>query len=222
LKPFIKYFVAAAILFAVLRFTSGRPDWTRAWLFVACTLISQCVVGVMIKRRSPDLLVERSRIREGTKSWDKIIVPIIGAVGPIATWVVAGLDIRSHWPTPVEPMWSGVAFAVLFVGMYLTSSAMLANRFFAATVRIQTDRGHKVVDHGPYAWIRHPGYAGAGVFTLAAPIAIGSWVATIPAILTVVVLIVRTALEDQTLQNELPGYKDYACRVKYRLIPGIF
>jgi len=221
-RAFFRYAVIAAVLIAVLRFTSGRPDWTRAWLFVACTVLAQFGVGLMVQRRSPDLLVERSRIRAGTKSWDKVLVPIVGAVGPIAIWVVAALDVRANWPPPVPPAWSAVAFVVLLGGIVLTSSAMLANRFFAATVRIQTDRGHKVVEHGPYAYVRHPGYAGAMAFTLACPIALGSWVAAIPAGITAIVLVIRTALEDRTLQTELPGYKHYANRVKYRLIPAIW
>jgi protein-S-isoprenylcysteine O-methyltransferase Ste14 len=99
---------------------------------------------------------------------------------------------------------------------------MFANRFFSAHVRIQTERGHAVVDSGPYGVVRHPGYVGMSIFTLGTPLALGSWLAQIPAILTVAVLIYRTALEDRTLQAELPGYADYAGRVRYRLLPGLW
>jgi protein-S-isoprenylcysteine O-methyltransferase Ste14 len=99
---------------------------------------------------------------------------------------------------------------------------MVTNRFFSATVRIQADRGHVVVDRGPYRYVRHPGYAGALAFTLASPVALGSWRALIPAALTAAVLVLRTALEDRTLRAELTGYREYAGRVPGRLVPGLW
>ncbi|MBZ5586697.1 MAG: isoprenylcysteine carboxylmethyltransferase family protein [Acidobacteriia bacterium] len=107
-------------------------------------------------------------------------------------------------------------------GILLTFWAMVTNRFFSATVRIQEDRGHVVVDGGPYRHMRHPGYVGALAFTVASPVALGSWLALIPAVLTSALLVVRTALEDRTLRRELNGYREYANRVRYRLAPGVW
>jgi protein-S-isoprenylcysteine O-methyltransferase Ste14 len=218
----VKYTIFAAMLFAILRFVSGRPDWTRAWLFVAIITFAQFGVGIALHRKSPDLLVERSRMQQGTKSWDKLLAPIIAIVGPLAIWVVAALDVRWNWPPSIPSLWSAVAFAICVGGVVLAAWAMLVNRFFAATVRIQSDRGHKLVDRGPYARLRHPGYTGAMAFTLASPIALGSKTALIPAVLTGIVLVIRTALEDRTLQAELPGYKEYTTRVRSRLVPGLW
>jgi protein-S-isoprenylcysteine O-methyltransferase Ste14 len=96
------------------------------------------------------------------------------------------------------------------------------NRHFEPTVRIQTDRGHTVIDTGPYALVRHPGYVAASLLVLGMPLSLGSYWASIPAILSYLLLVVRTALEDRTLQDELPGYKEYARRVRYRLLPGVW
>jgi protein-S-isoprenylcysteine O-methyltransferase Ste14 len=99
---------------------------------------------------------------------------------------------------------------------------MATNSFFSTMVRIQADRGHTVTQSGPYQYVRHPGYAGALLYTVLVPIVLGSWWTYIPALLTVILIFIRTRLEDQTLQTELPGYKEYAARVRYRLIPGIW
>lgn len=221
-RSLIKYAVMALILAGVLWLTSGRSDWMRAWVYVGLTVAAQAVVGILIHRRNPDLLAERSRIQGGTKSFDKVLAPIVGIVGPVALWVVAGLDVRAHWPPPVPLSWSIAGYAICSAGIALTAWAMLNNRFFSATVRLQRERGHAVIDRGPYAYVRHPGYTGALAFTLASPIALGSRAALWPAAITVVALVIRTALEDRVLRSELEGYANYAGRVRSRLLPGLW
>jgi protein-S-isoprenylcysteine O-methyltransferase Ste14 len=189
---------------------------------VAVTLGAQTGVGATLCRRHPDLLQERSRVQPGTKKWDRFLAPIIALVGPLAIWIVSGLDVRAHWPPRVPAWWSAAAFIVCVSGIVFTGWAMLTNRFFSGTVRIQSDRGHTVVDSGPYRYVRHPGYSGALAFTLGSPVALGSWLGFIPAAITVVVLIVRTVLEDAVLRAELGGYSAYAKRVRSRLLPGIW
>jgi protein-S-isoprenylcysteine O-methyltransferase Ste14 len=137
-------------------------------------------------------------------------------------WIVAGLNVRFGWPPPVPIGWQ-VLGAILFVLSTLFGTwAMLENRFFSAVVRIQTDRGHTVVTTGPYHFVRHPGYA-AGIFGyLAMPLLLNSLWAFIPALLTIVLIIVRTKLEDETLQAELPGYVEYTQHTRYRLLPGVW
>ena len=135
---------------------------------------------------------------------------------------MAALDVRAHWPPTVPVWWSVAAFAVCGMGLLFTFWAMLTNRFFSATVRIQEERGHVVIDFGPYGYVRHPGYTGALAFSLASPVALGSWLAVIPAAFLALVLAVRTALEDRTLRAELKGYEEYASRVRSRLVPGLW
>ena len=118
--------------------------------------------------------------------------------------------------------WSMAGMAACFGASVLVAWAMVTNRFFSAVIRIQSDRGQTVVDSGPYAYLRHPGYTGAMAFTMATPLALGSYNALIPAALTSAVLVLRTALEDRTLHTELAGYPDYARRVQSRLIPGLW
>jgi protein-S-isoprenylcysteine O-methyltransferase Ste14 len=210
------------VLASLLRLISGRADWSRAWFYVAFTLGFQVMVGIVLQRVNPDLLVERSRLQKGTKPWDKVLAPAVGILGPLAIWCVTALDVRFHWPPAVSIWWSIAAFTVCTLGCLVTFWAMVTNRFFSATVRIQAERGHIVVDGGPYRYVRHPGYSGAIAFTIASPVALGSWLALIPAVLTAAVLIVRTALEDRTLRIELEGYQDYTRRVPGRLVPGLW
>lgn len=221
-RALIKYCIAAALMIGVLMLISGRPAWWQAWVYVGLAISAQFTVGLTLRRCAADLIEERSRIQSGTKYWDKFLAPIVALVGPLAMWAVAGWDVRRHWPPSISPQMTAVALLLCLLGIVLTAWAMLTNRFFSGTVRIQSDRGHVVVDRGPYARLRHPGYTGALLFTLATPAALGSRIAFVPAAVTGAVLILRTALEDRTLRAELPGYAEYAARVRSRLLPGIW
>jgi len=220
-RPFIKYCISALVVAGVLMLLSGRPGWIRGWALVGLTFGLQVAVGVVLTRTSPELLVERSRMQKGTKKWDKILAPVV-ALGPLVVFGMAAWDVRFQWPPAVPIAWSLAALAVCCLGGALTAWAMAANRFFSGTVRIQSERGHSVVDGGPYRYLRHPGYTGALAFTLAAPVALGSWRALIPAAVVAAVLVIRTALEDRTLRIELAGYAEYAARVRKRLVPAVW
>jgi protein-S-isoprenylcysteine O-methyltransferase Ste14 len=171
--------------------------------------------------RNPELLAERSNIKAG-KSWDKAIVGIVVLLGPVATWITAGLDNRFHWSEGMPPLAFSAGVTVAALAAALIAWAMRSNKFFSSVVRIQKDRDHTVVSGGPYRFVRHPGYAGMSAFTLAAPLILDSRWALAPAAATAVITVLRTALEDRTLHNELDGYADYARRVKYKLVPGIW
>jgi protein-S-isoprenylcysteine O-methyltransferase Ste14 len=168
------------------------------------------------------MLAERSKVREGTKGWDRILAPAIVIVGTLAVLTTAALDIRFGWSQPLSTGLWGFGVALAFASQIFVLWAMDSNSFFAATVRIQADRGHSVISSGPYQLIRHPGYAGSMVYTLLVPLVLCSWWTFIPALLTIALIIIRTRLEDETLQVELPGYKEYARRVRYRLIPSVW
>ena len=217
-----KDIIGILILLSVLVLVSGRLEWTRAWAFAGMVLAFQVVTVLWLMRLSPDLLVERSRLQKGTKVWDKYLVIGAAGIGTFAIYLVAALEARFHWPLAIPLSWTVAAFVVSAAGAALTLWAMLANRFFATTVRIQTERGHVVVDGGPYRYVRHPGYTGIIAFTLASPVALGSWRAAIPAGMAAALFILRTVLEDRTLHAELDGYRDYAGRVHSRLIPGLW
>jgi protein-S-isoprenylcysteine O-methyltransferase Ste14 len=183
---------------------------------------SEAVCGP--KGRHPGLLAERSNFDKApdVKPWDRVLAPLMGLTVSFPLVIVAGLDHHYGW-SPDFPAWLNLAGLILVaLGYALAIWAMVENRFFSGVVRIQEDRGHVVCDSGPYRIIRHPGYAGNILPLPGIVLALGSIWTTIPALAALIVAVVRTALEDRTLLEELPGYRDYARRVRYRLIPGIY
>jgi len=223
-KTLANFVVYTLLTTAILFVAAGRLDWLMGWLYVGTTLALTAISRVLVVRKNPDLAVERARYREHAdiKPWDRKIMPWVALVGPFAGLLVAGLDKRFGW-SPAIPQGIQIAGLVLVILGYAFSTwALLVNRFFSAVVRIQKERGHTVVTAGPYRYVRHPGYAGGIITFPAGAIALGSLWALIPAALTVTLTVVRTALEDRTLQEELAGYKEYAGRVRYRLLPGIW
>ena len=211
---------SVAITSACLFGSAGRLDWLNAWVLLGLNFVASIATTALLWR-NPELLAERSNIKAG-KSWDKAIVGMVVLLGPVATWITAGLDTRFHWSDGMPPLAliGGVVVAVLAAA--LIAWAMRSNKFFSSVVRIQKDRGHVVVSGGPYRFVRHPGYTGMSVFTLVTPLILNSRWAFAPAMATAAVTVLRTALEDRTLHNELDGYADYARRVKYKLVPAIW
>jgi len=209
---------------AILFLSAGRLGWLWGWVFLgllAAVLISHVLILVPI---NPELLAERSRgIRqEGAKGWDKWVAFFAAGMGTMVSWIVAGLDARFEWSAsvPLALHIGGLIGSVL--GWALFMWAMGANAFFSEAVRIQEERGHTVVTDGPYRYVRHPGYVGYITSWLATSLALGSLWALIPVGLVMCLLVIRTALEDKTLQEELDGYQDYARQVRYRLLPGVW
>ncbi len=214
--------VAAVVLFAVIIFwPAGRLDWVAGWLYVGIVAMNYLGNVIYLKRVNPELLEARMRMAKGTKHWDIVWGVIFGPV-LISIYIVAGLDVvRFEWTT-MSPLFWWIGLILFLAGTALFSWSMGVNPFFEKTVRIQSERGHRVIDTGPYAYVRHPGYLGFFGWCLSAPLLLGSWWAFLPAILSVVGLIVRTALEDRTLREELGGYEAYSSRVRYRLFPGVW
>lgn len=202
---------------------SGAWDWWEAWAYAVLYVMGFVVSRALAARRHPDILAERARSMEmqNAKSWDKILAPAL-AFGSILILIVAGVDRSFGWTGPFRLDVKIASLIVIFLGYVLGSWALIENRFFSGVVRIQMDRNHRVVTTGPYRLVRHPGYAGALWTYLAMPILLDSLWAFIPTVLLVAVLILRTTLEDRTLQAELPGYAEYAQRTRYRLFPGIW
>lgn len=202
---------------------SGQWDWLEAWAYALVSTLTFIASRVLAGRRHPDLLAERARFLDAkdTKPWDKILAPALG-LGSILILVVAGLDRYYGWSSEFSLEAKVIAFVGLVFGYIFSSAAIIENRFFSGTVRIQSERGHQVVSTGPYRVVRHPGYAGGLLGFLLIPVLLDSWWAYVPSLLLMLVMIVRTALEDKTLQEELPGYKEFARKTRYRLIPGIW
>jgi protein-S-isoprenylcysteine O-methyltransferase Ste14 len=202
---------------------SRQWDWVEAWLYAIIGILAFAISRVLAVRRHPDLLAERARFlqHEDAKPWDKLLSPLLG-FGGVLLPLVAGLDALFGWSPPFSLPAKILALLIILAGYALGSYALIENRFFSGVVRIQTDRGHQVVSTGPYRWIRHPGYAGALLTYLATPLFLDSKWAFLPALYVTIVLVIRTSLEDKTLQNELEGYREYARRVRYRLLPGVW
>jgi len=206
---------------------AGRLDWAMGWALVGVWALWQVAVGLILIPRNPELLAERAAgPQKSNKTWDTALMSIAG-LATMAQYIVAGLDLRFGWTRQSMgvhvPLALQVAALVVAALAYaLTTWAMVANAFFSKIVRIQDDRGHAVATGGPYRYVRHPSYAGEIAFSLAVPVMLNSLWAFVPSVLLALLFIVRTALEDKTLQEELEGYEAYAQRVRYRLLPGIW
>jgi protein-S-isoprenylcysteine O-methyltransferase Ste14 len=223
-KAWLRFAAFTLLLPAVLFIAVGRLNWAWAWVYVGIVVFFTLVSRVAVIRTNPDLIAERAQSldREDVRGWDRLILFFLLLIGPLAMMIVAGLDERFGWSPQILLAPRLVALAVMVLGYTLSTWAMAVNRYYSAVVRIQKDRGQTVVTDGPYRFVRHPSYATGIVSSLMIPILLGSLWALIPTILVALGTIIRTALEDKTLLEELDGYKGYAARVRYRLLPGVW
>ena len=207
-----------------LLFRGARTvHWPAAWVLLALFGIGSVGVGLFLLRHDPALLRERMTLpAHGNQARrDKLLLLCVGVLW--CGWLFGMGRDAAHHRFAGLPAWLQAAGALLFVGGYaLTTWTFAANSFASPAVRMQPERGHHVIDTGPYALVRHPGYAAAFLLVLGMPLALGSYWAPIPAAVSYLLLIVRTVLEDLTRRAELPGYEDYARRVRFRLIPGLW
>ena len=217
----IRETMGTALVGVALFWSAGRVDWWPAWALIALILVWVAATAIVIVRINPGLLAERLGPRKGAKRWDTAIMGIVG-VATLVRLITAGLDRRYGWTSPIPTAAQVAALVVAAVGYALTVWATASNAFFSQIVRIQSERGHTVATGGPYRYVRHPAYVATILLELAVPVLLTSWWALIPGGLNAVLFILRTALEDRTLQAELDGYVDYARRVRYRLLPGVW
>ena len=217
----IRHFFGTIIFFAVIFVSAGRIDYPQGLIYVSVGLI-MAILNYTVLRIDSELLKERSKPGEGTKTWDKAILGLSFLV-TISMYIIAGLDSgRFHWSPDFH--WS-----LCLLGIILTASGQLLfliaqkqNRFFSSTVRIQTDREHVVCDTGLYKTVRHPAYLGSIIQAAGFPLLFGSLWSIIPVSVLITLFIIRTALEDRTLRNELKGYPEYSDKTRYKIIPFIW
>jgi protein-S-isoprenylcysteine O-methyltransferase Ste14 len=218
----IQAFGTMGVWLAAVFVSAGRLDWIRGWICVILYIATMAAAGVLVRRRNPGLLEARAKWRRrDTKPFDKIFLSIYLPLTIIQP-AVAGLDA-------VRFGWSSMPFATVYVGMVLflmamtlVTWAMMANPHAESTVRIQTDRDHKVVTSGPYRIVRHPMYVGAILMYPATALIFGSmWALALSGVIAIL-FVCRAALEDRTLRRELAGYPQYASVTRYRLIPWVW
>jgi protein-S-isoprenylcysteine O-methyltransferase Ste14 len=217
-------YLVALLLFIFPQLVSGDWKWWQAWANTILSLMAIVVSRIIAIRINPGMAKERMRAgaSEDTKSWDKVIVPIVAIYLPLVILLIIGLDRRFHWSPGSTPVFWIIAIVLIILGAILSTWAMAANAFFSSHVRIQGERGQQVIKSGPYKLIRHPGYFGGILYYVSLPLLLGSLWSLIPIALLVILLIVRTVLEEHTLINELAGYKEYMKETRYRWIPGIW
>ena len=223
-------FKIVATFFFALFFTfipliiSGDYHWIEGWTLAILSVVVSILSRVLAVHKYPDIIQERAGFTDsqGIKPWDKKIVPMLAFYIPALIYIIFGLDRRFGWSMPVSAVARGLALLIFLSGFVLSTWAMVENRFFSSVVRIQTERGHTVCDSGPYRWVRHPGYLGGLIAWVGTPLFMGSLWGYIPVLIEMTLYVIRTRLEDQTLQAELPGYQAYAQRTRFRLLPGIW
>jgi protein-S-isoprenylcysteine O-methyltransferase Ste14 len=213
--------IAVSLLLALLFGPAGNLKWLEAWLLIIFYLIAVTGIILWMKKKSPELLKERMSTKKDAKSWDKKIIRVYTLL-LMTMLAVAGLDaVRLRWShVPLSLKIAG--FSGFIPAFLLVFWTMTENAYLSQVVRIQKDRDHRVCTTGPYKYVRHPMYVGIILLILCLPLALGSFYALIPGLLIALLFILRTFLEDKTLHAELPGYKEYADRVRYKLIPGIW
>lgn len=203
---------------------AGTLDWWQGWLYSALLLAAGIGGRVWAERRHPGLMAERQSAESArnAKAWDKVLAPLMAISIGHPMVIVAGLDHRFGGSPPFPPWLNGIGFVMISLGYAVAVWALAENRFFSSVVRIQLDRGHTVCDSGPYRYVRHPGYAGNIPPLFGMVLALDSTWTLVPAAAATIIALIRTELEDRTLQAELPGYRDYARRVRDRWFPGLY
>jgi len=216
-----KLATAILLLALALLVPAGTWRWPAAWAYVGLYLAFAVPVGIWLQRTNPALLADRvDWSRRAPKAWDRVLLALLIPCF-VAAYATAGLDFRFGWSDLPLPL-RGACFALVGSFYVLLFFVLRENAFLSRVVEVHPEAGHRVVTTGPYAVVRHPMYAGYILWVLATPLALGSLPALAPAAVIAAGVVVRTVLEDRALRAELPGYAEYAERVRWRLLPGVF
>ncbi|WP_434723004.1 methyltransferase family protein [Mesorhizobium sp. RIZ17] len=217
-QTFIWFGVMGVLLFL----SAGTLHWIGAWVYMVVMVGLSLTMGVALARRDPGLMNERLRppIQKTQTGADKILLSIL-LLGIFAWLALMGFDARFGWSA--APVWvQAIGMLILLVGIWICYLTMLENSFAAPVVKIQDERGQKVITTGPYAYVRHPMYAGAILYFAGTALLLGSWWGLASVLVFIVLLAIRTFIEEKTLRTGLRGYDDYAARVRYKLIPMVW
>jgi protein-S-isoprenylcysteine O-methyltransferase Ste14 len=207
---------------ALLFLPAGTLHWPAAWLFLATTVVLGLAAGLWLAKVDPALLAERMKpmMQKGQPAADKKLMLALGFAGLI--WLLAiGLDRRWHW-SDVPLALQALGYVLFLAATALMLRVVRENSFAAPVVKVQAERGHRVIDTGPYAFVRHPMYSGAVLYFAGIAVLLGSWWGLILSSVFFVLFSIRAAIEERALIDGLPGYADYLARVRYRLVPGLW
>jgi len=221
LKTTMKVIIGIIVLLLLLFGSAGTIYWIEAWILIIIYFIYVMGSFIWLKKNNPELLKERTSRRNEGKWWDKIILTIY-TILLMFMLVICGIDaVRFHWSN-LPLILKIIGFIGYIPSVIIIFLTIKENAYLSEVVRIQKDRSQQVVKTGPYKYVRHPMYSGIILMILFTPFALGSFIALIFSGLIIILFIIRTYLEDKTLQNELPGYKEYIKEVRYRLVPGLW
>lgn len=224
LHPLVRPIADAAVVALVLGASAGTPSWWRAWLLVAVLLVVRTATVIAVYRASPALMRERATLTHDDQPWiDKIILFAGLAAGYVALPMIAARDVF-YWhllPRPA-PAIADAGLVLFVLGWTLKGIALRQNAFAITVVRVQREQRHAVVDDGMYRFVRHPFYAGTPLVLVGMALWLESFAAAIYAAVPIAIMLMRIAVEERLLRRELAGYKEYAMRVRYRLVPGIW
>ena len=221
IQLFVKSFAGIFFFILILFISAGRIDYYQGWIFSAISLLG-LLMNIFFASDDTELLHERSKPPKDAKQWGKLILKL-SALTTIIAYVIAGLDSgRYQWSPHLQWSICLLGIVLMFIGQLLFLIAKKTNRFFSSVVRIQNDRGHNVCETGPYRFVRHPGYLGMIITWIGFPLLLGSVWSIIPIVTAIILLLVRTRLEDRTLIQELTGYSQYIQKTHYKLVPGIW
>ena len=219
-KALLMLAIGTPIYAAVLFVPAGDWRWTSGWLFLALLMGYVGYQSYYTYKHDPGLAEERRRSTWPERGWDRAIISVLYPA-LIATIVVPCLDHRFGWSD--LPLWlQALGFGLIAASFWAIFLVMRENSFLSASVRIQEERGHKVITTGPYALVRHPMYVASAGFCLGIPLALDSIYGLVPGLLSIAMLVLRTVIEDRTLHAELEGYPEYAAKTRYRLVPGLW
>jgi protein-S-isoprenylcysteine O-methyltransferase Ste14 len=220
-RIWVRSIIAPLVMIVIIFLSAGRLNYWQGWVYNIINIFF-LIITIIVLRDKPELISERLEPGNGMKQWDKVFFTLSTPIFSIIL-VLSGLDAGRYGWSPQIPLYAYILVTLIYIlGQVIVLWAKYVNSFFSSVVRIQLDRGHTVCQDGPYRFIRHPGYVGGILFTLATPLLLGSFWALIPGGAAIIMAIIRTNLEDKALRMELPGYLEYTEKVKYKLIPPLW